>query len=413
MEKKNFFSGMMGGDNWLWGIYLILFFISIVEIASASSRLAYQQVTNDNPLMRHTMFLVVGFFCLVLTLQTLSSIRTSYVTGLGALAYVGGVILMCLLPIFGRRVNGATRDIFGIQPVEFCKVGLIIMLCATLTAKNEVFTRFSFFRTKTEVRRYWFLLIMIGLVVAPIALQNLSTALILGIVSLAIMFLAKVRASYLLKTIGVLSVAAAIFLAMLFMLHKFNESNETAGNAHHTELGLFDRANTWEHRIFDNRNDVPLWQQSINDENRQEMCAHMAIANSNVVGRFIGESQMRDHLPEAYSDYIYAIIFEEMGVEGAAIVMLLYFILLWRCYRLSLKTTDPLKRLLMISIPLLIVVQALIHMGVCTDAMFVTGQPLPLISRGGMSILATSACFGILFGLSHSILKEEAARNQQ
>ena len=191
MEKKNFFSGMMGGDNWLWGIYLILCFTSIVEIASASSRLAYQQITNDNPLMRHTMFLVIGFFCLVLTLQTLSSIRTSYVTGLGLLSYIGGAILIFLLPVFGRRVQGAYRDIFGIQPVEFCKVGLIIMLCTLLTARNEVFTRWKYFRKKTEGRRYWVLLATIGLVTVPIALQNLSTALILGIiVNLLVFFFA-------------------------------------------------------------------------------------------------------------------------------------------------------------------------------------------------------------------------------
>jgi cell division protein FtsW len=412
LEKKNFFSGMMGGDNWLWGIYLILCFTSIVEIASASSRLAYQQITNDNPLMRHTMFLVIGFFCLVLTLQTLASIRTSYVTGLGLLSYIGGAILIFLLPVFGRKVQGAYRDIFGIQPAEFCKVGLIIMLCTLLTARNEVFTRWKYFRKKTEGRRYWVLLATIGLVTVPIALQNLSTALILGIVSLSLMFIAKVRTSYLLKTLVALGVCAAIGLSLLFGLHNLNESNESAGRAHHTELGLLDRANTWEHRIF-HHDSVPLYKQAINDDNMQEMYAHMAIANSNGVGRFVGESQMRDHLPEAYSDYIYAIIFEEMGVVGAAIVMLLYFVLLWRCYYLSLKTTDKRKQLLMIGLPLLIVVQALIHMGVCTDAMFVTGQPLPLISRGGMSILATSACFGILFGLSHSILRENRPENKE
>jgi len=406
VEKKTFLSGLMGGDNWIWGIYLILCFISVVEISSASSRLAYREVTNDNVLMRHTMILVLGFFFMVLPLQTLSSIRTNYVTFLGGLAYIVGFIIIILLPVLGRRVNGASRSIMGIQPVELCKMGLIISLCYFITAKDEIFTRWKFFQKKTQGRRYWFMLALIAGVTIPIATQNLSTALILGIVSLCILYLGKTKTSYLLKTIAAVSLLGGIALGLLFMLHKLNESNETAGGPHATSLPfILNRANTWEGRLFDGSS-VPLWQQPIDDDNMQQMYAHMAIANSNGVGRFIGESQMRDHLPEAYSDYVYAIIFEEMGIEGAAFVMLLYFILLGRCFYLSLQTTDPLKRLLMISLPLLIIVQALIHMGVCTDAMFVTGQPLPLISRGGMSSVATSACFGILFGLSHSILRE-------
>ena len=226
------------------------------------------------------------------------------------------------------------------------------------------------------------------------------------------MFMGEVNGKYLWRSIATVSIMAIILLGMLFGLHTFNRSQEEGGGTHHTDLGLLSRANVWEQRIFDGSS-VPLWQQTINDENLQVMHAHMAIANSNVIGRFVGESQLRDHLPEAYSDYIYCIIFEELGIEGAAFVMLLYFILMWRCYRISKRTDDPFKRLLMMALPLLIIIQALVHIGVCTDAMFVTGQPLPLISRGGMAILSTSACFGIMFGLSHDIMREWQSRHPQ
>jgi cell division protein FtsW len=402
----------MGGDHWIWGIYFILLFISVVEIASASSTLAYKQITNDNPLVRHTTFLVAGFFCLVLPLQSLASAKTSYVVLLGGLAYVFGVALMLLMPVFGHSMKGATREIFGFQPVEFCKAGLVAVLCAGLTAKRETYTRLKYFQKNTELRIYGLMLLLMALAIGPIVPQNLSTALIMGITSVFILFLGKVKWAYLWRTLFVLGVLGVIGVSLLFLLHTVNSSNETAGGSHYTEIGFLDRANTWEQRLFDG-SDVPLWRQDINDDNAQEMYAHMAIANSNGYGRFFGESQMRDLLPEAFSDYIYAIIFEETGVEGAVIVMLLYFILLWRCYRISIKTEDPRKRLLMIGFPLMMVVQALIHMGVCADAMFVTGQPLPLISRGGMSIVATSAEFGILFGLSHSILKEKEAGKQK
>ncbi len=409
MEKKNGLDKIMGGDNWIWGVYWMLVFISIVEIGSASSRLAYRELANDNPLWRHTMFIAVGFFVFGLGLQSLIRANVKWVKIFGELLYAVGVVLMSLLPIFGRRVNGAARDIFGIQPVELCKLGLIIVLCIAIAAPDSSFKRFKIFRKDTQLRRFILLCLLVVLAAVPIAIQNLSSALILGLASLGIMFLGEVRGKYLIRTIVAIAIAAGTFLGLLFGLHTFNVSREEGGGTHHTDLGLFSRANVWEQRIFDGSS-VPLWEQPTTDENMQVMHAHMAIANSNGIGRFVGESQLRDHLPEAYSDYIYCIIFEELGVVGAALVMLLYFILLWRCYRISRRTEDKFKRLLMIGLPLLIIIQALIHIGVCTDAMFVTGQPLPLISRGGMAILSTSACFGILFGLSHDILREEQSR---
>lgn len=399
----------MGGDNWIWGIYCILIFISIIEMASASSRLAYRQITNDNPLTGHVRFLLVGFFLFVWAFQNLTHANLKWVKLFGIICYVGGVVLMAALPIIGTNVNGAFRDIAGIQPVELCKLGVVICLCRAVSATNNDF-KLPFFRTDTEVRRYYFMLAMIALAAGPIAIQNLSSALILGFTSFGIMFAGEVKFKYLFRTVGVLAIAGGLFVGALFGLHQLNSSSEAGGGRHHTEMGLLSRANTWEYRLF-HGDDTPLWEQTLKDENMQVLCAHMAIANSNGVGRFVGESQLRDHLPEAYSDYVYAIIFEEMGVLGAAFVMLLYFALLWRCYHLSLRTNDQMIRLLMIGLPLIIVIQALIHMGVCTDAMFVTGQPLPLISRGGMSGMATSACFGILLGLSSTIEREEANKN--
>jgi cell division protein FtsW len=136
----------------------------------------------------------------------------------------------------------------------------------------------------------------------------------------------------------------------------------------------------------------------------------MAIANSYPLGRFIGNSKMRDFLPEAFSDYIFAIIFEEGGPLMALFVLLLYLILFVRCYVLSRRTESPYIRLIMLGLPLIIVIQALIHIGVCTGAMFVTGQPLPLISRGGSSIIGTSISFGILLALSRIIRQEQLER---
>lgn len=410
MAKKSGISTLMGGDNWIWGIYCILIFISIIEMASASSRLAYRQITNDNPLTGHAKYLIIGFFVFVWGFQNLTRANIKWVKIFGLLCYVGGVLLMAALPVIGTSVNGAFRDIAGIQPVELCKLGVVICLCRAIAASDSDF-KLPYFRKDTELKRFYFMAAMIALAAIPIAIQNLSSALILGFASLGIMFAGEVKFKYLFRSILGLALVGGLFVGALFGLHQLNASSEAAGGRHHTNIGLLSRANTWEYRLF-HGDSIPLWEQSLTDENTQVLCAHMAIANSNGVGRFVGESQLRDYLPEAYSDYVYAIIFEETGVLGAAFVMLLYFALLWRCYHLSLRTNNQLIRLLMIGLPLIIIIQALIHMGVCTDAMFVTGQPLPLISRGGMSGMATSACFGILLGLSSTIEREEADNNR-
>lgn len=408
MEKeKGFFSSLMKGDNWIWGIYWVLLFISVIEMASATSRLTWRTETTDNPLFEHTKMLITGFFALVFLLQNLTSRRVSLLKVGGVLLYATGIVLMALLPFFGREVNGAKRDIFHIQPVELLKIGLILLLVFLVSIRNvELQRRFAWIRNYTDVKKYLILITLIGLACFFIMLQNLSSALILGATCFGIMLLGGIKLRYLLSTIAGGVVIGGLFLGALYGLHAYHMSNGSR-----IELGFASRANTWESRIFDG-DDTPLWEQRINDDNMQVMSAHMAIANSNGVGTFVGNSVMRDHLPEAYSDYIYAIIFEETGVLGAAVVMLLYFVLFFRCYYISLKTNDLYKRLLMVALPLLIIIQALIHMGVCTDAMFVTGQPLPLISRGGMSILSTSACFGILFGLSANIMNEQAKTEQ-
>ena len=169
------------------------------------------------------------------------------------------------------------------------------------------------------------------------------------------------------------------------------------------------RVITWSNRIYDHSG-KPLWEEDINGKKSQEIYSHMAIANSYPFGRFIGNSKMRDFLPEAFSAYIFAIIFEEGGPVMATLVLLLYLTLFIRCYVLSRRTESPYIRLMMLGLPLIIVIQALIHIGVCTGAMFVTGQPLPLISRGGSSIIGTSISFGILLALSRLIRQEQQER---
>ena len=151
----------------------------------------------------------------------------------------------------------------------------------------------------------------------------------------------------------------------------------------------------------------PAARYEINDDNRQVQHGRIAIARGGVFGVFPGNSVERDFLPQAYSDFIYAIILEEMGFVGGLVVILLYMALLFRAGRIATESPTVFPAILMIGLSLMIVLQAFVSMSVATSLGPVTGQPLPLISRGGTSILITCIYFGIILGITNQIKKEK------
>lgn len=402
MEKKTFLGSIMRGDSWIWGIYWLLFFISVIEMFSASSRLVYRSGSSTDPVFRHMEFLFWGLAA-VLVFQSLNA---KAIRNWGILIYLCGILGLLALIFMGRKINGAVRDVGGIQPAEICKVGLMMALSLAVTTEDRLYRRFPFFRENTESRRFYFYLLMAAIVAVPIFLQNLSTSLIIGMATLSVLWVGGVKALYIRRVLYLAGIAGGLFGSALFGLYQWDSAN-LAANQKVVNLGPLKRAHTWASRVFE-KDEIPLADQKPNDDNAQVIHAHMALANSYPFGKFIGNSQLRDLLPEAYSDYIFAIIFEETGFIGALFVMLLYLVLLGRCFYLAGKTSDSYVRLLMIALPTIMTIQALMHIGVCTDAMFVTGQPLPLISRGGSSILLTSVSFGIMLALSRIIRVEQA-----
>lgn len=411
-NKQTFAGSIMRGDSKIWIIYVILICISFVEIFSATAQLANKAVNASDPAFSHIKNLLTGFIVLLLTQSmSLRSFKAwdkmFYILGLGF--FIATVFL-------GAQQKGAARSIAGFQPVELCKIGAITMLCAALTAKDYTYQKLSFYRSRTNYKRYWTYLILIGLIAIPVATQNLSSALIIAMASFGILFIAGVKGKYLFNTVVACGVAGILFVGSLFLVYKTHhkdaemlqdESSVVATG--YTLDKLVGRATTWANRLFDH-SDIPLWEEDMGGKKAQEIYSHMAIANGYPLGQFIGRSRLRDFLPEAFSDYIYAIIFEEWGFLPASLIPLLYLLLLARCYYLSRQTESIYIRLIIIGLPLIMVIQALIHIGVSTGAMFVTGQPLPLISRGGSSILATSASFGMMLALSRLIMQEKQQR---
>jgi cell division protein FtsW len=168
--------------------------------------------------------------------------------------------------------------------------------------------------------------------------------------------------------------------------------------------GITHRFSTWRSRILDmvgGHADVPPEEYDL-EKNYQVGHAKIAIATSGIIGKGPGNSTERDFLPQAFSDFIYAIIIEETGIFGASFVVLLYVILLWRAWRIASRCENNFPAFLMLGLTLMLVMQALFNMMVAVRLGPVTGQPLPLISKGGTSTIINCAYLGAILSVSRS-----------
>jgi len=174
---------------------------------------------------------------------------------------------------------------------------------------------------------------------------------------------------------------------------------------------VFHRFATWRNRILkhsDNKSSRP--EDYDLEKNFQVGHANIAIASSGIIGKGPGNSTERDYLPQAFSDFIYAIIIEEMGIIGAVAVVFLYIILLYRAARIASHCENNFPAFLVMGLALLLVIQAIINMMVAVELMPVTGQPLPLISKGGTSTIINCAYIGVILSVSRSAKRVEPVK---
>ena len=365
------------GDKVIWSVFIILCVISLVEIFSATSTIVYRQQSQWGPMLRHSMFIIGGIGVILL----IHNVPYRYFSSL-IFVLIVSVILLLLTPLIGTTVNGADRwiSIFGftIQPSEIAKISLMGTIAFLLSKQNGMNDGLLF---------KWMIGLM-AVVCAIIAMDNLSTAALLFTVCFLLMFIGNVKLTRLLKVAGV---GIALLLLFIFLL-KIIPSDWT-------DSGALSRVGTWQSRIAEfgsHKEETEETYYTITDENYQVAHAKIAISNGGVVGVFPGNSTERDFLPQAYSDFIYAIIIEEMGIVGGIVVLLLYIILLIRSGMIARKTQKLFPKYLVLGAALMLSIQAFINMAVAVNLIPVTGQPLPLISRGGTSTLITCAYFGLI-----------------
>ena len=328
---------------------------------------------------------------------------------------ISGFTLLWVL-VGGESINGANRVIkilpgVTFQPSEIAKGTMVLATAQILSAMQRADGRGA------DEQAIKYILWIVVPCVALIGIENLSTAGLLFGVIILLMFLGRVPMAQMGKLLGALMVMVVGFLILVFTLGSMDKTEEEKAQqatitAQATQSGEKEKKNifevvthrfgTWRNRILNHgQEDVPPEKYDI-EKNFQVGHANIAIASSGIIGKGPGNSTERDILPQAFSDFIYAIVIEEMGIFGAIAVAFLYIILLYRAARIASRLENNFPAYLVMGLSLLLVTQACINMMVAVGLMPVTGQPLPLVSKGGTSTIINCAYIGAILSVSRS-----------
>ena len=401
-------SNIFKGDKVVWMIFFFLCIISVVEVFSASSELTYKGGSYFSPLIKHIGILFLGICCMIVTLN----IQCKYFKAVTPFMLPISFISLIWVLFAGQATNGAQRwvSFVGIQfqPSEIAKGTLVLATAQILSAMQT--------DHGADRRAFKFILIVCGFIIPLIAMENLSTAALLCVVIFLLMVIGRVPMRQLGKLVGITASFMLVVFAGIMLIGKDNTQENTdkklteqvKDDREEGALGkIFHRADTWKSRIDKFASPKEPTPEEVDlDKDAQVAHANIAIASANVVGKGPGNSVERDFLSQAFSDFIYAIIIEELGIEGAVVVAVLYIMLLFRTGRIASRCENNFPALLAMGLALLLVSQALFNMCVAVGLVPVTGQPLPLISKGGTSSMINCIYVGVILSVSRSAKKK-------
>lgn len=353
-------------DFGLLFVVLTLVLFGVVMIFSAS-----YYTTMSSEIYNYDMFYYLkrqGLWAVLGTIGMFVAMNIPYQfwKRMAPLAYILSNLILLALPFIGTEKKGQVRWIeigpMQFQPSEFTKLAVILFLSVyIINHRKDLANVVGFVKA----------CLVLGIPVGLIALTNFSTALLLLLVGLTMLFIASPKIWYF--------VAGGLALipigAILIIPEKFRYRLE--------------RITTW----------LDPWSDPT-DSGFQTIQSLYAVASGGLFGVGLGQSRQKSFIPEAHNDIIFAIICEELGLIGAALVVVLFAVLVWRGIRIAINARDNFGMLVATGISATIAFQSLINIGVVTNTIPNTGQPLPFISYGGTSLVFTMGMMGILLNIS-------------
>jgi len=379
---------LIHGDPGIWAVFIILCAISLIEVYSASSRMTFGSDAYWGPIMQHGSFMLMGIFIAWLV----HFIPCNYFKLFCTIGMFLSIFLLIAVLLIGQKTNDAGRWIslgfIRFQPSEIAKLSLVGFSCFILSSLRD--------EKGASMMGFKIVALAAFMTILLIFTENASTAFIITVVMFGICFYAQIRKRILVGALclGALGIGSVFAVAYSIPEKTLNEWQMSKGPLH--------RVPTWVHRITDKQERPADPSKYKPQDNPQKAYAKVAIATSNIIGRGPGNSRQRDFIPQAFSDFIYAIIIEELGFPGALLVLSLYMILMYRSLRIAQKCKALFPSYLVMGLALMIVVQAMMNMAVAVGAFPVTGQPLPLVSRGGTSLFITCTYIGMILSVSHT-----------
>jgi len=398
------------GDKVIWMVLLLLCIISIIEVFSASSSLTYKSQNYLGPISGHVSKIIMGVGASIVILNIPCRYFKLFTPFMLALS---GIMLLWVL-FFGEKTNDAGRwiSLFGLQfqPSEIAKGTMVLVTAQILSAMQR--------EDGADRRAFRYILIIVLPMALLIGLENLSTAALIIVVIFLMMFIGRIPMVQLGKLMGLGVLFIVLFIGAIYTLGSFDSSSEEVQTESvvngevkkesKKSSSPLHRLGTWKARIDKKLNSKYVAPEDYDlDKDAQVAHANIAIVGSNIIGRGPGQSVERDFLPQAFSDFIFVIIIEELGIVGACFVVFLYIVLLYRAARIASRCENNFPAFLVMGLALMLVIQASFNMLVAVGIAPVTGQPLPLISRGGTSTIINCAYIGAILSVSRSAKKKD------
>lgn len=379
---------LLKGDKVLWSVILLISFFSVFPVYSASSNLEFivNNGTTTSHLLKHIFFVVLG----LVIMRSVGMVKYEYIGKLSSILLGILVILLGITSFTGQQIDGASASRWlkipgtpiSFQPSSFAYLFLIIYLCRYLTKTIK--------RERLPLENIMYVFGPVLLVFVLVAKDNGSTALMILIVSLAVMLIGQLRKTYIFGFLGISGLAIGVFMFI----------------ALNTNLIQNNRVHTWMSRIevfMNSKKENQIENEVDKAKNYQVMQAKAAIVHGGITGMGPGKSALKQMLPQSASDFIFAIIVEEYGFIGAVALIALYLIMIIRIVMIASKMPAFFGSLLVLSLGIMIFVQLSVNIAVAVNLIPVTGQPLPLISYGGTSMLVTYFQLGIILNISSRI----------
>ncbi len=387
------------GDKVIWATVVLLALVSLLAVYSSTGLLAYRhnQGNTEIYLFKQVAVITIG----VALIYFAHRVNYTLYSRWSRILFILAIPLLVWTLLYGVRLNEGSRWIrlplinLTFQTSDLAKLALFMYLGRMLSKKQDVIKDFK--------KGFLPLITPVLIICALVAPANLSTALLIGATSLLLMFIGRVS----LKHIGLIVGIATIPIVILVMLSAAYYDKEERKTEDLPAIVEWGRMPTWINRI---QNFMYSGSQDDKDEHYQVNQAKIAIAKGGIIGLGPGNSEQRNFLPHPYSDFIYAIIIEEYGLVGAAFLIFIYLVFLFRSIRLFRRCPYAFGAFLALGLSFTLVIQALINMAVNVNLFPVTGVALPLVSMGGSSFLFTCMAIGIILSVARNVEQLEGEK---